>query len=375
MDNIVFIQNLFTPYRAHFFNSLNKKDPKYVVYYMGKTEKDRNWDYTQIVLSHSYWLDKWGIYFMLKRFHIHINPVLVWKTVFDKNVKEVILGVSYNDLNILALALLKHMGVTKKKYHIWAEANYLTNGARKDSSIKNYIRRFVYSSIDGYFIVPGKMSVITFEKWGFASNRYIFLPNTIDESNYVYLPEKRDNRGGVPVFLMPVRLIENVKGVLNFFVAIGNDNIKRAKFIIAGDGPDAHLYQDFIDHNRLQDHIILKGFCNPKEMNILYNRANGVILPSFSDPSPLSIVEALRFHLPVLCSSHCGNHFEAVNDGVNGYTFSPFSGSDIKDKFETFMSKLSVWSRMGEESWNIFCTTFKTENVVENFVNKMNNIL
>ena len=367
MRSIVFIQNLFSPYRSYFFNSLYKKVPNFKVYYMGKTEKDRSWDYNKIDMSHPYWLDKWGFYFMLFGYHIHINPVLVCKVAFCNKISDVILGVSYNDFNILILAFLKHLRLTKSRFHFWAEANYLTIGARKDSTLKRWLRKFVYSAVDGYFIVPGKMSVETFERWGFLNNKYIFVPNTIDEANMIYDAEsKKCNR--CPMFLLPVRLNEKIKGILNFFNSIGVDNIKKARFIIAGDGPDYDSYMKYIVSNKLQDHIELKGFCDSKEMNSLYNMVDAIILPSFSDPSPLSLVEALRFHLPILCSSHCGNHFEAVEAGINGFVFSPLDSNEIKEKFEFFINSSSKWKEMGNRSWEKYCSTFETNQVVNNLM-------
>ena len=104
----------------------------------------------------------------------------------------------------------------------------------------------------------------------------------------------------------------------------------------------------------------------------LYNTANVLLLPSFSDPSPLTLVEALFFHMPVLCSEHCGNHFEVVESGVNGYTFSPLDKADIKAKFETMMSRRSEWRAMGENSAKRYVDIFQTKKVVSKFIEQFN---
>jgi len=370
MKKKVFIQNIITPYRSHLFNVISEKDDSYEVFYMSKSEADRSWDLSKINMQHQYWLDKWGCYFMLGHFHIHLNPVLVTKAAFSRGVGEVILGVGYCDLNILALVILKHLHLTKKRYHFWTEANYLTLGARKSNRFKQALRKFVFSCVDGNFIFPGKMSVLSFEKWGIPYQHYILLPNVIDEGSLKYVKTEKDiNRK--PVFLIPARLVEYIKGIINFFEAIGDINIRKAQFIIAGDGPDYNIYKDFIAKHNLQDNIELKGFCNAETLSGLYNNADALILPSFTDQSPLTLVEALRFHLPILCSSYCGNHFEAVVEGVNGYTFSPYEKKDIRFKFEELMNNQNKWDRMGEESAHIFDRVFKSSNVVENFINKM----
>ncbi len=345
----VFIQNLITPYRSRLFNIICSKSKDFGVYYMGLTEADRNWDPNNIDVRHAHWIDRFGLYFMFRGLHIHINPCLVFKILFSKNIKNVILGVSYCDLNILFLAFCKHLHLTRKTFYMWSEANYLTNGSRKSSRLKDFLRRFLYGAVDGGVIVPGQMAKMSFEKWGIKINRYIDLPNTINDEQLSYEPLNRSDNA-LPLFVFPVRLDEKIKGVLNFFNAIGLENIKKAKFVIAGDGPDKQRYQDYICDNKLEDHISLAGFLDSSQLSALYNQANAMVLPSYSDSSPLSLVEGLYFHLPILCSNYCGNNYETVDNGKNGYTFSPFEPLEIKQAFENFMSRKDEWAHMGEIS-------------------------
>lgn len=370
----VFIQNLISPYRAHFFNILKKQDDSFATFYLSKKEEDRNWDLSKIAMAHHYWVDRFGIYFMLKGFHIHINPILVLMVLTSRKIKNVILCVSYCDLSILAFILAKRLHLTSKRYFFWAEANYLTNGARKESRFKSKLRHWVFTTIDGGIIIPGRMSEITFEKWRIPVKNFVRLPNTINDATLKYDENNKREKNDLPVFLIPIRIIESLKGALNFFDAIGEGNIRKAKFIIAGDGEDKGLYQDFIDRHNYSDNIVLAGFCEAARMSELYNSANVLLLPSFSDPSPLTLVEALFFRLPILCSEHCGNHFEVVEPGVNGYTFSPLDKVDIKDKFETLMARRADWAVMGEESAKRYVERFETKTVVANFIEQFNKL-
>lgn len=368
----VFIQNIVSPYRARFFNSLAEQDESFATYYLSKTEADRNWDLSKISMEHNHWIDRWGIYFMLKGFHIHINPVLICKTLFSRKIKNVILCVSYCDVSIIALCLAKKIRLTKKRYFFWAEANYLTNGARKESSFKKRLRSWVFSTVDGAMVIPGKMSEITFAKWGIPVERFIQLPNTIDDNAMQFVPNNTRAENKLPVFIIPIRIIESLKGALNFFDAIREENVKKAKFVIAGDGEDKKMYEEYILKNGYSEHIELAGFCDADRMKELYNTANALLLPSFSDPSPLTLVEALKFHLPILCSNHCGNHFETVESGKNGYTFSPLDTNEIKSQFELFMSRRDEWATMGEVSAQLYKERFDTELVIRRFIEQFN---
>ena len=109
-------------------------------------------------------------------------------------------------------------------------------------------------------------------------------------------------------------------------------------------------------------------------MRELYNSSNVLLLPSFSDPSPLTLVEALLFHMPILCSEHCGNHFEVVEPAKNGYIFSPLDKNDIKTKFELLMSRRDEWRQMGEISAERYNEKFATKMVVKNFIEQFNKV-
>lgn len=372
--NTIFIQNIISPYRNRFFNLLNSVMNDFTVYYMGETEFDRNWDVSKLERNYPNWVDKNGHEFKIGGYRGHLNPRLVWKLLRNKEAKNIIMAVSWQDPNIMAIAFAKKLHLTKKRLFFWAEANYTAAWAKKyDYKIKWWFKRAVFKSIDGALIIPGNMSEITFEKWGIKIDKFIYLPNTIDDSNLKYVSGLRNNTA-LPIFLMPIRIVEKIKGGLNFFKSIGEANIRKAKFIIAGDGDDKELYSQFIHDNHYEDNIILEGFCDSSRMMNLYNRVNALVLPSFSDSSPLSLVEACLFHLPILCSNHCGNHYEAVVEGVNGYTFSPLDRDDIKRTFEKFIRRIDDWGEMGEVSASIYEEKFETKKVINRFVQQYSKV-
>lgn len=368
MVKYIFLQNILTPYRISLFDELERANFHFEVYYMRNTEGDRNWDIDQSKIKHKYYLDKNGFYKMLGRFHLHFNPRILLKLIRQKDA-EFILGGSWNDPNVIFLCFLKRIGLIKNRLNFWSEANYLSIGALNDNGFKIGLRKFVFNSSKGALIIPGKMSEITFVKWGIENKTYIKFPNTIEEDAFQINEEEVLTRtnNDKPVFLITARLVERIKGILNFFNGIGFDNIRKAEFLIAGDGPDKSLIEEFIISNDLGGHIKLVGYCSTEETVELYKKANGFILPSFSDSSPLTLVEAIAMKLPVLLSDRCGNHYEAVIDGENGCLFDPSDAQSIKTAFETFLAKKTEWQKMGEVSERLYSNIFKRKTVVENF--------
>lgn len=368
MSRYLFLTNIPTPYRNSFYNELARYDFEFKVFYMRKTEGDRSWNIDITDLKHDFYIDI-GFYKMFGRYHLHINPKLILKILKDKK-SELIIGGGWNDPNVLFLVFLKRIGFLKKQMHFWTEANYLTLGASHDNFLKKITRRFVYNCTNGSQLSSGKMTEITLEKWGVRTAAFVPLPNTIEEDKFQItaydIIQRKKNL--TPVILLPVRLHEQVKGILNFFKAIKVENIRKSIFFLAGDGPDKEMIQDYIKEFSLEKHIYLIGHCDTTVLVNLYKQANLFVLPSFTDASPLTVVEALRMKLPLLISERCGNHFEAVQDSKNGYIFDPYSPLTIKSAYEKIISEADKWEEMGEVSGQVYDQKFKKSHVIQTFI-------
>lgn len=364
----IFFTNIPAPYRVSFYNELFKYGLNFEVYYMRAAEADRSWKIDQNEMRHPFYIDH-GFYKALGRFHMHFNPRLIVK-LLKANGVEIIVGGNWNDINVLILVILKRLGFLRSQLHFWSEANYLTIGSSNDNLIKQILRKFVYNSSDGAQISSGKMTEITLEKWGIRGKTFIQLPNTIEEEKFQISEEEIElrHKNGIPIFLMPVRLSERIKGVINFFKSIRDENIHKGLFLIAGDGPDTDAVQAFIHSHGVEANIKLLGYCSTERMVSLYKKANVFVLPSFSDASPLTLIEAVAMKLPLLVSERCGNHFEAIVDRGNGYLFNPFDPDSIKLAFESLLLRANEWGNMGEMSGTRYREKFYRQAVIENFV-------
>lgn len=370
MSKYIFLQNILTPYRIALFDALHRHGFDFAVYYMRETEADRHWAIDQRTITYPFYMDR-GFYRMVGRFHLHFNPRLIAKLA--NSDAELILGGSWNDLNVFCLVLMKRLGLLKNRVHFWSEANYLTIGASNDNRFKRALRKFIFHTSDGAVIIPGRMSEMTFEKWGIDWQTYVKLPNTIEEEQFHITRSEIAQRSSnaIPTLLMSARLVENVKGILNFFRSIGDDEVRRAYFLIAGDGPDRDEFQAYITSRGLEEHIKLLGHCDTAQMVELYKKVNAFVLPSFSDPSPLTLVEALAMHLPVLVSDRCGNHFEAVAEGRNGFLFDPLDPASVKRAFTAFISRGGDWTAMGEVSGELYRERFACQPAIASFARSL----
>ena len=369
---VIFFTNIIAPYRVFLFNELEsiRKGTgfDFEVFFMRETESNREWKVEQSTIEFKYEVGN-GIYFKIKSYFGHFNPILIYKII--KTDDEIILGASWNNLNAMFLVFLKSFGIINNKISVWSEANYLTNESQKKNKIRDSLRKWFFSKIDGSFILPGEMAKKSFEQWNLPIQNIIIFPNLVDDklftNNFVY----NNTVASVPKFFIVARLEEEIKGLKNFMVAVGNENLKKIILSVAGTGSSMNDYKKYVMDNELTNNVLFLGNLSQDEVSAEYKSSDAFILPSFSDPSPLTIVEAIYSGLPVLISNRCGNHFETVYEGVNGYIFNPLDHHDTRNKFEQLLKSRERWEEFSKKSNEIANDNFNVQIVLKNLIKKL----
>jgi|GEM_PF-4301623 len=92
--------------------------------------------------------------------------------------------------------------------------------------------------------------------------------------------------------------------------------------------------QRAIRNSKLQEYVIFTGYLQEKEMLSLLNNASLVVIPTFYEAGSYPLLEAMSFHVPVICSNVTSLPDTIKNDR---FTFHPNDTGEIADKINSLL--------------------------------------
>lgn len=118
-----------------------------------------------------------------------------------------------------------------------------------------------------------------------------------------------------------------------------------------GDG-DTTEFEKLIEDNKLQNKIKIKGWVSGEQKDEAYCNSDILILPSFDEGLPMSILEAMAYALPII-STPVGGISEAVEEGINGFLVPPGDAKALAEKINLIANDKGLREKMGQESYRI----------------------
>jgi len=184
-----------------------------------------------------------------------------------------------------------------------------------------------------------------------------------------FSPEKKSQKKDF-VFLMVSRILKD-KGILEFIEACKEVSQKhtKCKFWIVGQydlkNQNSIPYNDFIDLIK-SNSIRYKGTLDTIEE--LLQKVSCVVLPSYREGSPRSLMEASSMELPVIATDVVGCK-SVVEDNVTGFLCKVRDYKDLSDKMKK-MYKLAPEERkkMGKKGRNKMIREFSEEIIFDNYI-------
>ncbi len=144
-------------------------------------------------------------------------------------------------------------------------------------------------------------------------NRVVVVPNPVPPAPVV---EKKTS--GKVRFLF-LGFVSRDKGAMDLLEMVVNHKgrlTKRARFTLCGNDVDCNVGKN-IRENHLGDLVVYRGWVKGAEKQKMFAGNDVLILPSYAEGLPMTIIEAMANGMPVI-ASNVGGIPDIVNDGVNG---------------------------------------------------------
>ncbi|WP_287829122.1 glycosyltransferase family 4 protein [Bacteroides sp.] len=233
------------------------------------------------------------------------------------------------------------------------------------------IKFFLFKNAD--YIVPNSRSQELFIKTHYPklSNKVCTITNFVDTS---YFKSKYRAQSNLCKIVCVGRVAQQ-KNIFKFIDAIKLVSEKNFKVQVLWFGSQSEDYFK-ICQNKIYElglnHIFY--FLKPtKRIVDEYNKADVFCLPSLYEGFPNVVCEAMSCGLPILCSNVCDNS-DLVEDGLNGFLFSPLSSDDISKKIIKYIELSDIQKQqMSIESRRLAVAKFSSKRFIEKYLELIEN--
>lgn len=114
----------------------------------------------------------------------------------------------------------------------------------------------------------------------------------------------------------------------------------------------------------VEDRVQVCGWIDGSRKDEIFRQSNVLILPSYNEGLPISVLEAMAYGMPVVASD-VGGIPEAVEDGVNGYLIRPGDCDRLAESIERLAESPELRDRMGHSGHAMAAQKFALSVIIE----------
>ena len=162
------------------------------------------------------------------------------------------------------------------------------------------------------------------------------------------------------IFLGRIGERKGVFDLLDAVVGVQDDCRGKARFYIGGDGDTAKL-KNSIAEGAVADLVEFIGWVSGEQKEELLERSHVMILPSYNEGLPISLLEAMSYGMPLI-STHVGGIANILTDGENGFVVEPGNAKQIGLAITKYIDKPGLVNLHGQKSFQL-AESFFPENV------------
>ena len=194
-------------------------------------------------------------------------------------------------------------------------------------------------------------------------------------SNGVNIPDKSANlfKGNQINLIIVSRLVTH-KNIGVIIEAMSDLNNPLIRLNIIGEGPELNQLKNISQNFNIKDNVIFHGKQNRDEINHIFMNSDLYIQASNYEGLPHSLLEAMSFGIPVLCTP-VGECKEILANGDRGYMLDlPVSKDEIKLKINKIISEKNIANIKGQKGKDFVSKRYNLSNTFNDYKNLFTNL-
>lgn len=210
-------------------------------------------------------------------------------------------------------------------------------------------------------------------------SKIVVLRNAVDTNKFKPLKnmEIRQKYGikKNSILILFVGYLDVFKGIfelIDAFFEVNKEN-NDLKVMIIGEGPQESKIKDKVSKLKLDTSIIFTGKISSEDIPQYYQAADIFVLPSYTEGTPLAVIEAMACGLPII-ASNVGGISEIVISNENGFIISPKNIKELSSKLRVLVKNQSLRSKFSNKSLKIINSEFNIDKKVEKLIDLYKNI-
>ena len=245
-------------------------------------------------------------------------------------------GSTYRKLVIAALARLLSIPYV---LHLHG-AEYMIFWSERDSFINRQIRT-MFEKASRIIVLGRPWREFVRRKVPEAADRIVIVPNATKA------PTQPHMGGGDKVHILFLGRIGERKGVPQLCDALGDmKDLSGWKATLAGDGENEWLHQ-CLKQLQLEDRVAAPGWQGPEDVARLLSEADILVLPSFAENLPVSVIEGMAEGLAIVATP-VGAIEDIITHEQNGLLVPPGDVVSLRTALERLLRDPQLRQGLGE---------------------------
>lgn len=167
------------------------------------------------------------------------------------------------------------------------------------------------------------------------------------------LEEKKKNESHL-IRLLFLGKVSKGKGIFDILQSVKKNKElfeNKIKIIIGGDG-EIEVLKRIISEYSISNIVEYIGWVDGKKKNDLFLESDIMLLPSYNEGLPISLLEALSYKMPLI-STHVGGIPEILVHKKNGFVVEPGNIDQITESLIFYLENKSLIKLHGDNSYQI----------------------